>query len=172
MTVLVGGVGELYQGDLDLGRHAIARLAGEDLGAGVVVEELHYGAVAVTQRLEDLRPDALILVGAARRGRPPAAIERRRVRVDLSPEQLQNAVADAVTGYVTIDLVVNVAFALGALPADTVAIEVEPVLPGPADRLSPEVWDALDEVVRRVRDEVRRVTGPPSRGHDRVSPGA
>ena len=64
MQILVGGVGELYQGDLDLGRRAVERLGTEDLGPGVLVEELHYGAVAVAQRLEDLRPDLLILIGA------------------------------------------------------------------------------------------------------------
>ena len=67
MTVLVGGVSELFQGDLDLGRLAVARLLDEDLGPGVLVEDLHYGAVAVAQRLEEVRPDTLVLVGAVRR---------------------------------------------------------------------------------------------------------
>ncbi|MEJ7744110.1 MAG: hypothetical protein WKF73_17155 [Nocardioidaceae bacterium] len=63
----------------------IERLQAEDLGPGVLVEELHYGAVAVAQRLEDLRPDALVLVSAVRRGRPPGTVERRR----LDPPRLR-----------------------------------------------------------------------------------
>lgn len=86
VDVLVGGVGQLYQGDLDLGRHAIEALAGEDLGRGVRVEDLHYGAVAVVQRLQELRPAALILVGAAQRGRAPGSVHRRSIEgVDLPP---------------------------------------------------------------------------------------
>lgn len=167
VTALVGGVGELYQGDLDLGRHAVDRLADDDLGAGVLVEDLHYGAVAVAQRLEDLRPDLLVLVGAAQRGRAPGTVERRWIDgVDLPASELQRAVGDAITGYVTVDLVVRVAFALGALPARTVAIEVEPVRLGPSDHLSPEAVAALDEVVELVRgelgDESHRVAGTAS----------
>lgn len=155
MTVLVGGVGELYQGDLDLGRHIVERLAQEGLGADVLVEDLHYGAVAVVQRLEELRPDLLVLVGAAQRGRVPGTVERRPIDgVDLPVSELQRAVGDAVTGYVTVDLVVQVAFALGALPAHTVAIETEPVRLGPSDHLSGEVAAALDEVVELVRAEL------------------
>lgn len=158
MSVLVGGVGQLYQGDLDLGRLAVERLTGEDLGRGVLVEELHYGAVAVAQRLEELRPAALVLVGAIQRQRAPGAVQRRRVEpAALDPGEVQLAVADAVTGYVTIDLVIEVAAGLGALPARTVCIEVEPARTGPSEQLSSSARDALDEAVELVRREVRRV---------------
>ena len=156
VTVLVGGVGQLYQGDLDLGRRAVERLAGEPLGPGVLVEDLHYGAVAVAQRLEDVRPRALVLVGAAERGRPPGTLERRVIdRVDRSESELQESVGDAITGYVTIDLVVEVAYALGVLPAHTVVVEVEPVLRGPAAELSERGRELLDEVLAIVHRELR-----------------
>lgn len=153
--ILVAGVAELYQGDLDLGRLAVTRLAGEDLGDGVLVEELSYGGVAVAQRLQDLRPEVLILIAAQPRGRPPGTIERREVGpVQLSPEELQLAVGDAVTGYVTIDLLVEVATALGALPARTIAIEVEPASVQPSDELTAEARAGLDEALELVRREV------------------
>lgn len=157
MTVLVGGVGQLFQGDLDLGRIAAERLAGEDLGAGVVVEELHYGAVAVMQRLEDLRPDTLVLVGAEARGDPPGTVRRRRVGpLDLDWEAVQAAVHDAATGYVTIDLVLEVGSGFGALPERTVTVEVEPARVGPIDGLSPVVDGALAQALDLVRAEIRR----------------
>lgn len=160
MSILVGGVGQLYQGDLDLGRHAVEALAGEDLGPDVRVEDLHYGAVAVVQRLQELRPAALLLVGAAQRGRPPGSVHRRSIEgVDLPPGELQRAVGEAVTGYVTVDLLVEVAYALEALPARTVTVEVEPELEGPAEHLSPPVGGALGEVVDLVRAEVARLAG-------------
>ncbi|HYF28281.1 MAG TPA: hypothetical protein VD931_21240 [Baekduia sp.] len=153
--ILVAGVAELFQGDLDLGRRAVLRLAGEDLGPGVVVEELSYGGVAVAQRLEELRPDLLVLVAAHRRGRAPGTVQRREVPPpQLTPEELQVAIGDAVTGYVTVDLVVEVAAALGALPPRTVSIEVEPVRVEPSDELTPEAEAALEQALELVRAEL------------------
>lgn len=158
MNVLVGGVGQLYQGDLDLGRRAADRLQGDELGPQAGVEELTYGAVAVTQRLEDLRPGTLILVGAESRGDPPGTVRRRRIDADdVDVSAAQGAVADAITGYVAIDLVVEVAAALGALPPRTVSIEVEPVRTDPSEELTPEAEAALEQVLGMVRAEVRRV---------------
>jgi hydrogenase maturation protease len=158
VAVLVGGVGQLYQGDLDLGRLAVERLAAEPLGSNVLVEELHYGAVAVAQRLQELRPRALVLVGAVARGRPPGEVERRPIRdLRLPPERVQQAIGDAVTGYVTLDLLVEVAAGLGALPARTTAIEVEPAQTGPAERLSEQAQAALETALGLVRAELRRI---------------
>ncbi len=158
VRALVGGVGQLYQGDLDLGRRAVERLASEQLAPRVLVEDLHYGAVAVTQLLEDLQPGALILVGAERRGRPPGTVERRRIHPrEVEVAVARNAVGDAVTGYVSIDLVVDVAGALGALPARTVAVEVEPAQTDPGEVLSEVAQAGLEEALERVRAELRRL---------------
>ncbi len=157
MTVLVGGVGQLFQGDLDLGRIAIDRLAAEDLGAGVELEELHYGAVAVVQRLEDLRPDALVLVGAEARGRAPGSVTRRWVGPqELDIATFQGSVQDAGTGYVTVDLIVQVGSGFGALPQRTVTIEVEPAAVGPYEGLSEVAEAGLAQALDLVRAEVRR----------------
>ena len=155
--VLVGGVGELYQGDLDLGRRAVERLVNEPLGDHVLVEDLSYGAVAVGQRVEEVRPGMLILVGAARRGRPPGTLERRRARpLAQSPAEARHAVAEAVSGYVSIDLVLEVASALGNLPRRTVVIEAEPASVELGDRLSPELEAKLEQLLDLVRTDVRR----------------
>lgn len=158
MTVLVGGVYELFQGDLDLGRLAVERLRGEDLAPDVLAEDLHYGAVAVVQRLEDLRPEAFVIVTAVRRDRRPGTVERRRlVPLPVVPADFQAAVSDAVTGYVHIDLLVEVATGFEALPARTVAIEVEPAHVGPGEGLTPEATVALEQALHLVRAEVRRI---------------
>lgn len=155
--VLVGGISELYQGDLDLGRIAVERLAAEPLGPGVVVEDLYYGAVAVCQRIEDLRPHSLVLIGAARRGRPPGTVERRRVHQRmLSVNEVQTAVGDAVTGYVSIDLIVQIAAGFGTLPQRVVAVEVEPASTTSDSGLSPEAVKGLEQALELVRAESRR----------------
>lgn len=157
VTVLVGGVSELFQGDLDLGRLAVEQLQVEDFGPTVLVEELHYGAVAVAQRLEELRPASLVLVSAVRRGRPPGTVERRRLDPpELTSADVQAAVGDAVTGYVHPDLVVDVASALGVLPLRTVAVEVEPEVIGPGEGLSASAAAGLEVALDLVRAEVHR----------------
>lgn len=155
--IVVGGVGQLYQGDLDFGRVAVERLQAEEPGRDVLIEDFHYGAVAVAQRLEELSPDTLVLVGATSRGRQPGAVERRLLeRAERAPADVQGAVASAVVGYVDLDLVVDVAAGFGVLPQRTVAIEFEPVLPGPSESLSAEARAALDTALELVRAEVRR----------------
>lgn len=159
--ILLGGVGELYQGDLDIGRLAVERLAQEELGDDVLVEDLSYGAVAVAQRLEELRPGALLLIGAVRRGRPAGTVQRRPItRLPANAAQVQLAVSDAVTGYVGIDLLLEVAAGLGTLPHTTVAIEVEPARTQPSVYLSTIAQAGLEQALELARAEVRRVLQP------------
>ena len=151
---MIAGVAQLYQGDLDLGRIAVERLAELECD-DIVVEELSYGAVAAAQRLEELAPERLILVSAVARGRPAGTVERRRAApVELTPEEVQRSVADAVTGYVHVDLVLDVAHGLGVLPADTVVVEVEPAVLEPSVGLSPVAERALEEALALVRASV------------------
>lgn len=156
LCVVVGGVGELFQADLDLGRVVVERLQEEELPGCVVVEDFHYGAIAVTQRLEELRPDVLVIVAATQRGRPPGTVERRRIAdLDLDVATFQVAVGDAGTGYVTADLLIEVAWGFEALPARTILIDVEPAVVGPDPNLSPTALSAMEEVLAHVHREIR-----------------
>lgn len=155
-TVFVGGVGELYQGDLDLGRLFVERMGEEPLPSGVLVEDLSYGAVAVAQRLQDLQPRTLVLVGAVARGREPGTVERRVV-ADLPTDAatVQHAVTDAVTGYVSIDILLIVASGLGHLPEETIVVEVEPESIEPAAELTVAALVGLSGAVDLVRAELQ-----------------
>lgn len=156
--VLVGGVGELWLGDLDLGRRAVERLAAEDLGPGVVVEDLCYGAVQVSWRLEDLAPRALVVVAATQRGRAPGTVERRVIDpFEVPPAEARHAVDEALTGYLRADLLIEVAAAFETLPARTVVIDVEPASRYPSTELSVPCERALAEALELVRTEVRRL---------------
>ena len=130
---------------------------------GVIIEDLFFGALAVCQRLEDLRPAALILVGAAQRGGAPGCVVRREVRAtDMSVDELQHAMGEAATGYVSIDLVLEVATALKALPSRTIVIEIEPATTAPAETLSPAGRLAVSTAVDMIRRELSAFT--PVRG--------
>lgn len=154
---MVGGVGALYQGDLDLGRRAVEQLTQEPFGPHVLVEDLYHGAVDVVRMLEDLRPEALVLVGAEARDRPAGTVERRRLPpAGLSTDEARLAVGEALTGYVTIDLLVEVASAFGALPPHTVAVEVEPCWVELSEDLSPQAKTGLAIALDLVRIEIDR----------------
>jgi hypothetical protein len=162
-VILVAGVAELFQGDLDLGRRAVERLAAEGLGDDVVVEELSYGGVAVAQRLQDMCPEALVLIAChPRAGRVPGSVERREIGPpELTPAELQLAVGDAVTGYVTINLLIEVAQAFEALPARTVCFEVQPASVEPSDQMTSEAEAGLEEALGLVRAEVAALRASP-----------
>ncbi len=154
--VIVGGVGELWQGDLDLGRRAVELLREQDLDSRVEVEDFFYGALHVADLLADRRPAALVVIGAARRGRPAGTVERRVVTpFGMTPEAAQRSMHDALTGYVSIDLLLAVGAAYDALPAETVVVEVEPATDVPSYELSPTGQTALSEALDVVRAEVR-----------------
>lgn len=158
MTVLVGCAAELYQGDLDLGRHAYDRLSRVRFGPTVRLEELHYGAVAVAQTLQDVRPEAFLLLGALARGGRPGEVRRREIAPrHRDPAEVQRSVQQAVTGYVDLDLIVEVAEGFGALPGRTVVYEVEPATVTPGEELSAVALRALEELVDAVRTEIRDI---------------
>jgi hydrogenase maturation protease len=156
--VLIGGVADSLQGDLDLGRQAAQLLMREDLGPGVAVEELCFGAITVAQLLQERRPRKLVIVGAAQRGRPPGTVERREVEPpQMDVLEAQESIWSAGTGHVSIDLVVEVGAAFEALPPHVVAIEVEPASTWPSwQELTPEATAGLERALELVRAEVRR----------------
>jgi hypothetical protein len=159
-SVVVGGVAHLYQGDLDLGRRVVEQLAHDSLGPEVVVEEFSYGAVAVAQRIDELRPELLLLIGAKTRGRATGTVERRDITaLSNTLEETQAAIADSVTGYIDIDLVLEVAHGLGVLPARTVTIEIEPESTAPSEQLSASAEVALVQAVELVRRELAAFPG-------------
>jgi hydrogenase maturation protease len=158
MTVVVGSVGTLFQGDMDVGRYVADRIVGAKLGDDVVVEDFYYGAIAVMQMIEDLKPSALIVVGAERTGAPPGSVRRHRVRIAPSAAwEIQDAVGAAATGHVAIPLVINVAAGFGVLPWRTTTVEVEPATLESSDHLSPPVDAAVPIAAALIRREVGRI---------------
>lgn len=149
MRVLIGGVGYRNLRDGSLGPYVADTLAARD---GIEVEDLSYSPVALSHNLCDREPyDRLVLVAAVRRGRPPGSVSRYRWEgAPLPPEQIQERVAEAVTGVISLDNLLVVCGAFGGLPGDVRVVEVEPDDEGWGEGFSSVVERALPEVLEAV----------------------
>ena len=151
MRVLVGGVGYRYLRDESVGPWVAEALAGRAAN-GVEVEDLSYHPVGFVHNLQDREPyDRLVLCGAVRRGRPPGTVTSYAWdRALPEPDAIQERVAEAVTGVISLDNLLIVAEALGPMPADVRVVEIEPGPEGWGEGFSPEVEAALPEVLEAV----------------------
>ncbi len=124
----------------------------EKASESVEVEDLSYGPVAISHNLHDRPPyDRLVLVSGVSRGRVPGTIERYRWDGALpSRDDIQERVAEAVTGVISLDNLLIVCGALGGLPDDVRVIEVEPADESWGEGFSPEIEAKLPEILEAV----------------------
>jgi Ni,Fe-hydrogenase maturation factor len=151
---LVGGVGYFHLCDFSFGPALSRHLAAQAWPADIVVEDLSYGPVIVFHRLGDEQPPFArwIVAGAVRRGRAPGTLAAYRWNGALpGAESIQARIAEAVAGVIGLDNLVIVTAALGAAPADTVIVEVEPLLEACGESFSAPVARALGEAAALVR---------------------
>jgi hydrogenase maturation protease len=148
--MLVAGVGYLYMRDLSFGPVLVDQLRQESWvePAGVQIEDLSYGPIAVVQWLEDDpgRFERAVFTGAVQRGREPGSLTVYPWRSGaFTIEIVQERVAEAVTGVISLENLLMIADHFGVLPADSLVIELEP-----ADL---EWGDGLSEIARRQLNE-------------------
>lgn len=152
MRVLVGGIGYRNLRDHSVGVAVVEHLELRDWPDGVSVEDISYGPIAVLQRLQDEPPErrfgrAVLVSGVNREGRLPATVTAYRWDCVLpSDEEVQRAVADAVTGIIFLDNTAVVTRYFGALPDEVVVVEVEPLLHEMGSAFSTPVADIFDSV--------------------------
>jgi len=155
-TTLVGGIGLPWLRDLDFGTQFILRVEKERWPEGVLLEDLSYAAHRVLHRLQEIVPTKVVLVGAMPRDvDPPGTI--RRYTLDLTPpppEEVHERLAEAVGGIIDLDHTLAVVRHWRALPTDTTVIEVEPEDRSFGLGFSDPVEQAMEEVLRLVREEV------------------
>lgn len=156
---LVGGVGLPWLRDLDFGTNWLARAASWPWPDGVILEDLSYGAHRVMHRLQELEPSRVVLIGCTPRGDDPPGAVRRYSLADTpaaDPEEVHERLSEAVGGIIDLDHTIAVCRHWGALPADTVVIEVEPAESQFGLGFSRPVERAVDTVLAMVLDEVSR----------------
>ena len=139
----VGSFGKPGMRDLDFGRQVIDCLQQLEWPAGVVVEELPCSPALVLNRLQELRPVKVVLLGAVPRGdEPPGGVRRYAFHHATVPD---------------VDHSLTVARQWGGLPADTVVIEVEPADTGFGPGFSEALAGCFDPILDMVREELAGV---------------
>ncbi|HVL05267.1 MAG TPA: SpoIIE family protein phosphatase [Acidimicrobiales bacterium] len=145
MTVcqaFVGSFGKPGMRDLDFGRQVVDCLQQLDWPEGVVVEELPCSPALILNRLQELRPSKVVLLGAVVRDEVAGAVRRYAFHHALVPD---------------VDHTLSVARQWGGLPADTVIIEVEPADTGYGPGFSEELVGSFDPILDMVREELAGV---------------
>jgi hydrogenase maturation protease len=162
--VLIGGVGYTNLRDRSFGPLLIERLQEHAWPADVVVEDVSYGPIDVLFKLQ-AEPAGFrlgLFVGAVARGRAAGTVERYVWRSPTpSIDELQERIAEAVTGVVSLENLLHILAHFGALPTRTVVIEVEPEAEeGWGPELSEAALAALGRVDAILREEL--AASPPS----------
>ncbi len=160
MNVLIAAVGYTNLRDLSFGPELLPRLRELSWPPWVEIDDWSFGPIAVVQRLQD-RPgfyDRIVFVSAAERGREPGRVYRYRWDGVLpDDEQVQQRVAEAVTGIISLDNLLIIAKRFEVLPEEVVVVEVEPMDDGWGPGFSPRVEIAIDDAIDLVRKSVAEV---------------
>jgi hypothetical protein len=104
--ILIGTIGYHNLRDFSLGPKLLPDLRAMTWPPGVVVEEMNWGPIAIVQNFQALTTpyDRVVLLVANRRQRPTGTITVYRWRGGLPPpDEIQDRVAEAVTGVISSD---------------------------------------------------------------------
>jgi hydrogenase maturation protease len=148
--VLVIGVGNELRGDDGAGVAVARRLRDDGSAAGIDVEEEQDDSTALIERWRGR--GAVVLVDAVVSGATPGAIRRFDVSSTPLPSRLRSSSSTHAVG---LDQAVELARALGCLPARVVIYIVEGHHFEARAGLSPEVAAAIPAVADRVLGEAR-----------------
>ncbi|MCG3207698.1 MAG: hypothetical protein FOGNACKC_01298 [Anaerolineae bacterium] len=152
--ILIGTVGYHNLRDYSIGPKLLPCLQQLDWPAGVDVEEMNWGPIAIVQRFETLAQPyhRVVFLSAFEYGRPPGTVTLRRWRGGLpDAREIQDRVSEAVTGVISLDNLLIVGEHFGVWPAEVLVVDVEPGPQEAGDSFTPAVEAALPTVIEAVR---------------------
>jgi len=150
--VKVIGVGNRWRSDDGVGLAVAARLRGEP-PAGVEVVDREGEPTGLLDAFEGAR--TVVVVDAVSSGAPAGTLHR----LDAAAGPLPRELFRRSTHHLGLPEAVELARALGRLPAELYVVGVEGSSWEAGDRLSAPVAAAVDDAVAAVRDELERCAG-------------
>ncbi len=152
---LIAGVGYRNLRDLSAGNAVVDALLPLTWPPGVEVEDLSYGPMDVIFRLREAHFARLCIVGAATElAVVPGQVHWRRWHYQPEPPaMIQERVAEAVTGVISLENLLVICAHFAALPPEVTVIEIAPGDDGWGDEFSPAVARSIADVVARLREE-------------------
>ncbi len=165
ITTLVLGFGNPLWGDDGAGIEAVNMLAEKQIPDGVRIEPAGLPGFGLAAWLEDTRLSSLrrlVLVDAARMGLEPGVWRR------FTPEEVRLIARGGIVSLHEADLSSGLALsqALGLLPEEVLFYAVEPGSLEDGPELSPEVRDALPEMVEELLLELQNGRGKHDKQED------
>lgn len=157
MRTLIGGIGYRNLRDHSAAFAVLDRLEQEDLGDHVLVEDTSYNPIALGQWLDsepvDRRFERIVFVSAVNRvGRRPGEVVAYQWMGTLpSNEDIQQAVAEAVTGIIALDNTLVIGTYFKNFPASVAVVEIEPLAHEFGSDLTPEVAAAVPRACQTIR---------------------
>lgn len=156
--ILIAGVGYTFLRDWSVGPKVAAQLKAREWPSGVEVDDWSFGPLDAVHKLQVADPPytRVVFFGTVQRGRPPGTVVRRRWERSQLPdaEEIQLRMGEAISGVISLDNLVFVCAALGALPEDVVLIEIEPETTDEwGDGFSARVEAALPQLVSYIESE-------------------
>lgn len=163
--MLVVGVGNVLNGDDGFGVEVARKLAARPLPAGVRVTETGIGGIHLVHELME-GYDALVVVDAVDRGRPPGTVMVIEAEVLDVSEMETTARHDLLADMhlATPERALMVARAVGVLPDRTVIVGCQPrQIETLGTGLTHEVSAAVDRAVTEVEHFLSSLLTPPSK---------
>jgi len=155
VKVLIAGVGHPNLKDLSFGQVMLEHLKRQNWPEGVDLEDLSYGAIAVLHWFQDApgKYQRVVFLSAAERGREPGTLATYAWRFpQLVEGEVQDCVAESVTGIISLDNLLMVLQRFDALPPEVEVVEIEPVESEIGFECSPAIaarFEEFSEIIRR-----------------------
>lgn len=152
--ILIGTVGYHCLRDYSVGPMLLPHLQEMSWPAGVEVDELNWGPIAIVQRFqaEETPFERVVILTARDQGRPPGTLTLRRWRGGLpDDERLQARVAEAVTGVISVDNLLIIGEHFDIWPDETFLVDVEPGPEEAGETFTPAVESAVPDILDTVR---------------------
>ncbi len=152
--VLVGTVGYHNLRDFSIGPQLLPQLQAMDWPAGVEVDELNWGPIAIVFNFQDMEIpyDRVVILAAIPDGREAGTITLRRWAGGLpSAEKIQDRVAEAVTGVTSLDNLLIIGEHFAIWPDEVIIVDVEPGPEEAGETFTPAVEAIIPDVLAIIR---------------------